>query len=105
MENKSRPTIPVAAADRLFHPFRFLAADRTSRSDGLDLGPSIVQAIANAHSAAITAGNQEVASCRGNLPNPQSGTPAAHACANPHGEFTVPVLTAPRPEPIKRRPS
>ena len=48
------PTISVAV-DRLFQPFQRLAADRTSRGDGLGLGLSIVQAIADAHDATIAA--------------------------------------------------
>jgi signal transduction histidine kinase len=51
------PAVPAAALDRLFQPFQRLAADRTSRGEGLGLGLglSIVQAIADAHSASITA--------------------------------------------------
>jgi signal transduction histidine kinase len=43
--------VPAAAVDRLFQPFQRLAADRTSRGEGL----SIVQAIADAHGASLTA--------------------------------------------------
>lgn len=80
MENTSRPTIPVAAADRLFHPFRFLAADRTSLGDGLDLGLSIVQAIANApqcrhHRPPATRRRPHVESSR-RLMRPAGGLPA-----------------------------
>jgi signal transduction histidine kinase len=50
----SGPTVPAAAIDRLFQPFQRLAADRTSRGEGLGLGLSIVQAIAQTHSATIT---------------------------------------------------
>jgi signal transduction histidine kinase len=46
--------IPADQVERLFQPFRTLAADRTG-GDGLGLGLSIVQAIAEAHGAAITA--------------------------------------------------
>ncbi len=49
------PTVPAAALDRLFQPFQRLAAERTSRAEGLGLGLSIVQAIADAHGASITA--------------------------------------------------
>jgi len=48
------PAVSAAALDRLFQPFQRLAADRTSRGDGLGLGLSIVQAIASAHHATIT---------------------------------------------------
>jgi signal transduction histidine kinase len=49
------PAVPAAALDRLFEPFQRLAADRTSRGDGLGLGLSIVYAIASAHHAKIIA--------------------------------------------------
>jgi signal transduction histidine kinase len=49
------PAVPADAVDRLFHPFQRLATDRASRGDGLGLGLSIVQAIADAHDASITA--------------------------------------------------
>jgi signal transduction histidine kinase len=49
------PAVPAGAVDRLFHPFQRLAADRASRGEGLGLGLSIVQAIADAHGASITA--------------------------------------------------
>jgi signal transduction histidine kinase len=49
------PPVPAAAVERLFQPFQRLAAGRTSRGEGLGLGLSIVQAIADAHGASITA--------------------------------------------------
>jgi signal transduction histidine kinase len=49
------PDVPAAALDRLFQPFQRMTADRTSHSDGLGLGLSIVHAIAEAHGARITA--------------------------------------------------
>jgi signal transduction histidine kinase len=49
------PAVPAAVLDRLFQPFQRLAADRTSRGEGLGLGLSVVQAIADAHGASITA--------------------------------------------------
>ena len=49
------PAVPATAVDQLFQPFHRLAADRTSRGEGLGLGLSIVQAIADAHGASITA--------------------------------------------------
>jgi signal transduction histidine kinase len=49
------PAVPAAVLDRLFQPFQRLAVDRTSRGEGLGLGLSIVQAIADAHGASITA--------------------------------------------------
>jgi signal transduction histidine kinase len=48
------PLIPAAAVDRLLQPFQRLGTDRTSHSEGLGLGLSIVQAIAQAHGATLT---------------------------------------------------
>jgi signal transduction histidine kinase len=49
------PAVPATAVDRLFRPFQRLSTDRASRGEGLGLGLSIVQAIADAHDASITA--------------------------------------------------
>ena len=46
--------IEEARLKELFEPFRRLQSDRTSGSEGLGLGLSIVQAIANAHGATLT---------------------------------------------------
>jgi signal transduction histidine kinase len=50
----SGPTIPAHELDRLFQPFQRLDATRTTNTNGLGLGLSIVQAIADAHDATIT---------------------------------------------------
>jgi signal transduction histidine kinase len=47
------PVVPAAAVDRLLKPFQRLGSDRTSHGEGLGLGLSIVQAIAQAHGAAL----------------------------------------------------
>ena len=49
------PAVSATAVDRLFQPFQRAGADRVSRGDGLGLGLSIVQAIAVAHGATLTA--------------------------------------------------
>ena len=49
------PTVSATAMGRLFQPFQRLGTDRTNRGEGLGLGLSIVQAIADAHSASIVA--------------------------------------------------
>jgi signal transduction histidine kinase len=49
------PVVPSNALDRLFEPFQRLGDDRTRPHEGLGLGLCIVQAIANAHDATLTA--------------------------------------------------
>lgn len=49
------PPVPVCELERLFEPFQRLSSSPRSLSDGLGLGLAIVQAIADAHSAIITA--------------------------------------------------
>jgi signal transduction histidine kinase len=49
----SGPQIPEERVKELFEPFRRLEGDRTSGGEGLGLGLSIVQAIANAHRASL----------------------------------------------------
>ncbi|MET0135928.1 MAG: ATP-binding protein [Kibdelosporangium sp.] len=47
--------VPATEVERLFQPFQRLSTSRTRRDGGLGLGLSIVQAIATAHDATITA--------------------------------------------------
>jgi signal transduction histidine kinase len=49
------PAVPADAVGQLFLPFQRLRTDRVSRSEGLGLGLSIAQAIADAHGASLTA--------------------------------------------------
>jgi len=49
------PVVPADQVSRLFQPFQRLDPDRTHHDGGLGLGLSIVQAIATAHSATISA--------------------------------------------------
>jgi signal transduction histidine kinase len=51
----SGPIVPTAEVERLFQPFQRLGHDRTGSGDGRGLGLAIVQAIAQAHLAKITA--------------------------------------------------
>jgi signal transduction histidine kinase len=53
--DNSGPLVPADQLERLFQPFQRLDRERTDRSSGLGLGLSIVQAIADAHHAALTA--------------------------------------------------
>jgi signal transduction histidine kinase len=50
----SGPVIPDNQIQRLFQPFQRLAPDRHSRRDGYGLGLAIVNAVAQAHHAALT---------------------------------------------------
>jgi signal transduction histidine kinase len=52
------PVIPTADIGQLFQPFRRLGTARTRHDGGLGLGLSIVQAIATAHNATLTADPQ-----------------------------------------------
>jgi signal transduction histidine kinase len=49
------PTVPPEEIERLFQPFQRLVDVRTQHNSGHGLGLSIVQAIANAHRAELTA--------------------------------------------------
>ena len=101
------PAVPAAAIERLFQPFQRLATDRTSRGDGLGLGLSIVQSIADAHHAAITAQPQaeggmiiEVA-----FPSPQAGIPMAHGRRELPAQVTSTVPATPaEPESANLHP-
>ncbi|MEV0349098.1 HAMP domain-containing sensor histidine kinase [Nonomuraea sp. NPDC050680] len=50
------PVIPGDQVQRLFQPFQRLAPDRYGRRDGYGLGLAIVDAVAQAHHATLTAG-------------------------------------------------
>jgi signal transduction histidine kinase len=49
------PEVPAAEVERLFHPFRQAGDERVRHTDGHGLGLAIVQAIAQAHGANVTA--------------------------------------------------
>ena len=49
------PRIPAGELTRLFQPFQRLSAHPRPPADGVGLGLAIVQAIANAHDATLTA--------------------------------------------------
>jgi signal transduction histidine kinase len=49
------PSIPAAELPRLFRPFERMSGDRAGGAGGIGLGLSIVDAIARAHSAGVTA--------------------------------------------------
>jgi signal transduction histidine kinase len=53
------PVIPPDAVDRLFRPFQRMGTERTQRCGGHGLGLAIVQAIADAHGASVSASARE----------------------------------------------
>jgi signal transduction histidine kinase len=77
------PVVPAAAVSRLFQPFQRLAEDRTSHGQGLGLGLSIVEAIAETHGASVTA-------------RPQSGGGLLIEVTFPEPDPHIAGLVAPR---------
>jgi signal transduction histidine kinase len=49
------PLVPAAELERLFQPFQRLDSNAATFNDGFGIGLAIVQAIANAHDATVTA--------------------------------------------------
>jgi signal transduction histidine kinase len=74
----SGPIVPTAEAERLFQPFQRLGHDRTGSGDGHGLGLAIVQAIAQAHGAEITA-----------HPRPQGGLDIEVSFPSPQNSITA----------------
>jgi signal transduction histidine kinase len=91
------PAVPSTAINRLFQPFQRLAADRTSRADGLGLGLSIVQAIADAHDATITASPRPEGGLfiEVSFPGPENGSPVPYAPRNLHAKSTTAAALPP----------
>jgi signal transduction histidine kinase len=101
------PPVPPTAIDRLFQPFQRLTADRTSRGDGLGLGLSIVQAIASAHHATITARPQPEGGLliQVTFPRSQNGSPVLDTTANRQAKGTTAALPpSTATEQTNRRP-
>jgi signal transduction histidine kinase len=70
------PAIPEAETERLLRPFQRLSAVRTGRGRGLGLGLSIVQAIAEAHGAALSLQPRPDGGLRVEVTFPTPGAPA-----------------------------
>jgi signal transduction histidine kinase len=68
------PVVPAEAVDRLLRPFQRLRPDRTGHGDGLGLGLSIVQAVAQAHGAALTITPQPSGGLRAKVSFPRPGS-------------------------------
>jgi signal transduction histidine kinase len=78
------PVVPASEVGRLFQPFQRLGSGRTRHDEGLGLGLSIVQAIATAHDATVSADPRPGGGLRvtvafplnaGMAPEPVSGQP------------------------------
>jgi signal transduction histidine kinase len=91
------PVVPAAAVDRLLRPFQRLGPDRTGHGDGLGLGLSIVQAIAQAHGATLTIRPHPGGGLRAEVSFPPPSTASSHASAErpqpaePAGQNTQPA--------------
>jgi signal transduction histidine kinase len=53
--NNTGPVVPPAEIERILEPFQQVGSERVRHSDGHGLGLAIVQAIAQAHGAILTA--------------------------------------------------
>ena len=100
------PVVPAEAVDRLLQPFQRLAADRTSHGDGLGLGLSIVQAITQAHGAALTIRPRPSGGLRAEVSFPEpstgSGTHAGPDHSRPAEPAGQPAQPRPAASPARR---
>jgi signal transduction histidine kinase len=101
------PVIPASAVARLLRPFQRLGSDRTGHGDGLGLGLSIVQAVAQAHGAALTIDPHRGGGLRAEVSFPVYSSASAHASvegqlpAQPAGQATQ--RTVGQPSSLGRR--
>jgi signal transduction histidine kinase len=70
------PVVPAEAVGRLLQPFQRLGADRTGHGEGVGLGLSIVQAIAQAHGANLVIRPQTAGGLRAEVTFPRPASPA-----------------------------
>ena len=73
------PVVPPGDLERLFEPFQRLDNERTNSAEGIGLGLSIVQAIASAHTATLTARPQPEGGLHIEVSFPIAAPPALHA--------------------------
>jgi signal transduction histidine kinase len=87
----SGPVIPASEIARLFQPFQRLDPRRTHYKSGHGLGLSIVQAIARAHGAAVTARPNPAGGLSVNVtfPAPQVHTPRSSQRSKPEQPFSA----------------
>ena len=88
--------MPAADVEQRFQPFEWLGANRRGRAGGLGLGLSIVQAIADAHSATIDVRPQLEGGLHIDLSFPAADTSAVeHATGTNPQPHSVPGRPAP----------
>ena len=100
------PVVPAEAVDRLLQPFQRLGTDRTGHGDGLGLGLSIVQAITQAHGAALTIRPRPSGGLRAEVSFPEpstgSGTHAGPDHSRPAEPAGQPAQPRPAASPARR---
>src|SRR5262249_59477863 len=93
------PPVPGSQIERLLQPFHRLAPGRTGQPDGHGLGLSIVQAIAAAHDATLTASPRPGGGLAVEVTFP---APAAPSGSSSHSRVpATSAATAPRPGPAR----
>jgi signal transduction histidine kinase len=99
------PVVPAAAVPRLLQPFQRLGTDRTGHGEGLGLGLSIVQAITQAHGAALTLRPQPSGGLHAEVTFPEPSSPSStHAGADrPQPAEPAGQATQPRPGALPAR--
>ena len=100
------PVIPPEQVGRLFEPFRQLGADRVGSGDGHGLGLAVVQAIAGAHGATLTARARPLGGLdiRVDFPWQPGGPPAASAVPARHGS-PAPAVSLPGATALDQPPA
>jgi signal transduction histidine kinase len=88
------PVVPQQELQRLFQPFQMMAPDRTGRDEGLGLGLSIVQAVAAAHGATVTATSRSDGGLRVEVGFPPAPEGTAAAPGRRLGSLKDPRLIA-----------
>ena len=85
------PAVPPEQVDRLFQPFQRLGGARTRHNGGHGLGLSIVQAIADAHHAQLTANPRPDGGLTIDVSFPPAATPSSGPALAPAREPAAPV--------------